>query len=502
MAKLDTSLIKQFVKATDDTNSEKVANTYYATITVNNSGIFAQIDGSSAMMPVLMATDAQNGDRVLVTIEDHTARIVSNLTVPSSGRQARNYISFDETAGLMIADMTEGEETPSTVTTDNVLIDATGVSIRSGQAVLQKVGTVDDEVGSFIYDGEGNNAENVVAKFTDNGVEIGKNIDGQILLEKDSITMTDSTGGMAFRVLQGADEEATTSTKEYMSISNGMLFIQMPTVGEHTQVLSNQYVGSLNVKISLKVSPIWGGDDVTYTVIQTVPNLGSFTININTGGVRGTVAGSISFDDTTSTVTINITTSTYTGDVWAISNSVELTYLTYIKTPTIALGEHADVYDLSDKAIVVGKPTQNGNTFVVHRNGRITTGGHNSPVGTVVDAYVGAGGVEIESGYWLRILEIILDPGVWLLNACVRFPSSTSGIRRANLSLTANDNTLQWVSAPMGSNQVTQGTFSKIFQPTTRTSYYLNVYQNSGSRMTMPEGGAQSVNAIRAIRIV
>ena len=88
MAQLDTSLIKQFVKATDDTNPEKVANTYYATIIVNNSGIFAQIDGSNTMTPVIMATDVQHGDRVMVTIEDHAARISSNITSPASGRGA------------------------------------------------------------------------------------------------------------------------------------------------------------------------------------------------------------------------------------------------------------------------------------------------------------------------------------------------------------------------------------------------------------------------------
>lgn len=79
MAQLDTSLIKQFVKATDDSSPEKESNRVYGTASVTNTGIFVTPDGSSVAMPVSMATSAENGDRVIVEIVDHQARIIQTV---------------------------------------------------------------------------------------------------------------------------------------------------------------------------------------------------------------------------------------------------------------------------------------------------------------------------------------------------------------------------------------------------------------------------------------
>lgn len=88
MAVLDRNLINKFVAATDDSDQKPAINTFYATTVINNSGSFVQIDGSNVLTPVVVSTDMQHGDRVLVTIEDHVARIASNITSPASGRGA------------------------------------------------------------------------------------------------------------------------------------------------------------------------------------------------------------------------------------------------------------------------------------------------------------------------------------------------------------------------------------------------------------------------------
>ena len=93
---LGADLIKQFVDATNDSKrSTKTNNTHNATAIVNGDGVFVKIDGSSAMTPVAMATDVRNGDRVLVTIENHRANIIGNITSPASGRGASDL--YDET---------------------------------------------------------------------------------------------------------------------------------------------------------------------------------------------------------------------------------------------------------------------------------------------------------------------------------------------------------------------------------------------------------------------
>lgn len=118
---LSTNLVKQFVDATNDSSdsAEKPINTtVYGTAIVNDSGIFVRIDGSDMLTPVSMATDAVNDDRVLVTIENHKAYISSNLSSPSSGRNATNILEYQNgvlvggelRVAKMYADKLIGEE--------------------------------------------------------------------------------------------------------------------------------------------------------------------------------------------------------------------------------------------------------------------------------------------------------------------------------------------------------------------------------------------------------
>ncbi len=90
---LDKQLVKQFVEITNDTEQSNAKPTScYGTVVVNNSGIFVRLDGSTILTPVSMATDAKDGDRVIVTIEDHSANISNNITSPASGRGASDLL--------------------------------------------------------------------------------------------------------------------------------------------------------------------------------------------------------------------------------------------------------------------------------------------------------------------------------------------------------------------------------------------------------------------------
>lgn len=90
---LDKQLVKQFVEITNDTEQSNAKPTScYGTVVVNNSGIFVRLDGSTILTPVSMATDAKDGDRVIVTIEDHSANVSNNITSPASGRGASDLL--------------------------------------------------------------------------------------------------------------------------------------------------------------------------------------------------------------------------------------------------------------------------------------------------------------------------------------------------------------------------------------------------------------------------
>ena len=73
MSVLSSDLIKEFVKNTHDESKDKTPSRFQGTAAVQSDGIYVRLDGSTILMPVSMVTDAQNGDRVLVEIVDHTA---------------------------------------------------------------------------------------------------------------------------------------------------------------------------------------------------------------------------------------------------------------------------------------------------------------------------------------------------------------------------------------------------------------------------------------------
>lgn len=81
---LPVNLVKEFVKNTHDSSDTKKPSRFYGTADVRSDGIYVLLDGSTVATPVSMVTDAQTGDRVLVEIVDHSARIIQNLDKSNS----------------------------------------------------------------------------------------------------------------------------------------------------------------------------------------------------------------------------------------------------------------------------------------------------------------------------------------------------------------------------------------------------------------------------------
>ena len=83
---LSYDLISKFVRATNDKTKDKSGSTLYGTAKVDGSSMSVQLDGSdgSPLVPVTTSTNVRDGDRVIVTIKDHRASIVGNMTSPSA----------------------------------------------------------------------------------------------------------------------------------------------------------------------------------------------------------------------------------------------------------------------------------------------------------------------------------------------------------------------------------------------------------------------------------
>jgi hypothetical protein len=85
---LSSDLIREFVKVTNDEPQKKLESTTYGTAVKVGNSVYVRIDGSDQLLsptPVTNSTaDIKDGDRVAVTIKNHTATITGNLTSPSA----------------------------------------------------------------------------------------------------------------------------------------------------------------------------------------------------------------------------------------------------------------------------------------------------------------------------------------------------------------------------------------------------------------------------------
>lgn len=82
---LPKTLVDAFVKNTSNSSNKiQTSNILYGTAINSNGQIYVKIDGSESLIPVIKAVDAESGDRVTITIEDHKAVLTGNITNPAS----------------------------------------------------------------------------------------------------------------------------------------------------------------------------------------------------------------------------------------------------------------------------------------------------------------------------------------------------------------------------------------------------------------------------------
>lgn len=109
---LSSDLISQFVKITNDNNTDTKSETSrYGTIVEYNGSKYVKLDGSELLTPIESTVSTAEGDRVTVTIKDHTATVTGNISDPSASgntvTEIGNQISKFE---IIIADKVSVEE--------------------------------------------------------------------------------------------------------------------------------------------------------------------------------------------------------------------------------------------------------------------------------------------------------------------------------------------------------------------------------------------------------
>ena len=113
--------------------------------------------------------------------------------IEDAKKVATNYLSMDST-GIMVADMNDGEQTPSEATGRNVFIDNDSVDIRNGTSTLASFTGDNTKFYDPIYNKE-------LATFGASGATIGVEGEQRFVIEKDSVRAINSSGGTLFSIV-------------------------------------------------------------------------------------------------------------------------------------------------------------------------------------------------------------------------------------------------------------------------------------------------------------
>ena len=144
--KLSDDLVAEFVKVTNNKSSDKENNTAYGTVVDNGDRLYVRLDGADegVLTPVVTTSTIKAGDRVIVSIRNHSAVVTGNAKDPAA--------SSSEVAHA-----------------------------------LMRINSIDDEINGIgiLLNGNGE-VEGIVAKVNQNGIEIdslGTRMNGLVTFE-------------------------------------------------------------------------------------------------------------------------------------------------------------------------------------------------------------------------------------------------------------------------------------------------------------------------------
>lgn len=142
---LSNSLLKAFAEATSAEPESNVNTTtnLQGIAVVDGGAKFVKIDGSDVLTPVSIGAEFQNGDRVMVSIENHTATVTNNLSKPSLATTAVTADGSTYKLSALYGDF------------NTLNADFAEVKVLTGQSITYENGEIKDLKGNTLYYLEG-----------------------------------------------------------------------------------------------------------------------------------------------------------------------------------------------------------------------------------------------------------------------------------------------------------------------------------------------------------
>ena len=126
---LSSYLIDQLVKVTSNDEHKLTESSAYGTIVKYDNKNYVRLDGSDLLTPISATTVLSDGDRVIVTIKNHTVMVTGNISSPSaSDKDVKEMGSKISEFEIVIADKVNTKELEAEIarindlTADNVTI--------------------------------------------------------------------------------------------------------------------------------------------------------------------------------------------------------------------------------------------------------------------------------------------------------------------------------------------------------------------------------------------
>lgn len=148
---LSEDLIAEYVKVMTEKEERSRESSAYGQIVKSGDKEYVKIDGSGLLTPIEKTTAVEDGDRVLVTITNHTAIVTGNISDPSSsGKQVKEIGNKITEFEIVIADKVSVKELEAEVARiDTVIannITATNAKFETIEAKVGKIDTLETDV--------------------------------------------------------------------------------------------------------------------------------------------------------------------------------------------------------------------------------------------------------------------------------------------------------------------------------------------------------------------
>ena len=423
--------------------------------TVQDGTVYFELDSGDYVpiaTPDPSANPSQKGWYVLDITDSQSDYIMAHLAVTSAGLWVLPY---------GIGQASDAQHAAGC----KALLAGNGMSIFDGSGMI--VASYGAETA--FYDGLGSAAANVIAKFGRQGARIGYEGETHVNVEP-----------TRFGILNGADRLYEVKYEgELVSIYGGGIGAAAGT--DYT----NAYVEALCARLN-------DGYTVDLTTMKVLlPN-----------GLDSGMTVVHSFDDIYDVLDSDgepFDSGSYAGIMYG---STDVLFTTNLVMTPAAEDKGAPIHEeLGGVALdfADGRMSVNGDTSIdgdVSVSGGITVASHTSPIGTML---TDSDTVSVLNNSGTSIASVTLDPGTWSIEGNVGFAENSTGRRVIDLATGSGSVTDAVLRQTGESKQAVSGGITAshtgwITTRTSRTTVYLNVYQNSGAALSV-------TGYIRAVRI-